>query len=198
MIVPIPYVCFMARPKEFDVDAAVSAAVLVFRDKGYEGTSAQMLVDAMGIGRQSLYDTFGDKWGIYCAALRHYCQEETQAHISQLASGARAIDGIQAMLARVVEQAATSCLGIGSLVEFGSSEPDLVKIRSAFGKVLSKAVTATLVRARVEGDVSMAVDLDHSATFLLQAISSIRLTAKSGATSDHVAAVSQLTMRALA
>jgi hypothetical protein len=55
----------MARPREFDPDAALDGAIGVFREHGCEGSSAQMLVDAMGIGRQSLYATFGDKWQLY-------------------------------------------------------------------------------------------------------------------------------------
>ena len=51
----------MARPREFDTDSALDGAIAVFREHGFEGTSAQMLVDAMGIGRQSLYTAFGDK-----------------------------------------------------------------------------------------------------------------------------------------
>jgi AcrR family transcriptional regulator len=52
----------MARPKEFDEEQVLDAAITVFREHGFEGTSAEMLVRALGIGRQSLYDTFGDKW----------------------------------------------------------------------------------------------------------------------------------------
>jgi TetR/AcrR family transcriptional repressor of nem operon len=60
----------MARPREFDTDAALDGAIGVFREHGFEGSSAQMLVDAMGIGRQSLYATFGDKWQLYRSAER--------------------------------------------------------------------------------------------------------------------------------
>jgi Bacterial regulatory proteins, tetR family len=64
------YMCLMARPREFDTDLALDGAVAVFREHGFEGTSAQMLVDAMGIGRQSLYAAFGDKWQLCCSAAR--------------------------------------------------------------------------------------------------------------------------------
>jgi hypothetical protein len=40
----------MARPREFDTDAALDGAIGVFREHGFEGSSAQMLVDAMGSG----------------------------------------------------------------------------------------------------------------------------------------------------
>jgi AcrR family transcriptional regulator len=119
----------MPRPKEFDVDAAIDAAVEVFRERGFEGASAQMLVTAMGIGRQSLYDTFGDKWGVYLAALRRYCRGECKAHRDMLNSHARAIDGIRAMLYRVVDEVSIGCLGLGSMVEFGRTQPDVVEIR---------------------------------------------------------------------
>lgn len=187
----------MARPREFDVEAAVEAAMNVFREHGFEGTSAQMLVDAMGIGRQSLYDTFGDKWGIYCAALRQYCQAEVRAHCEQLASGSTAIDGIRAMLDRVVEQAATGCLGLSSVVEFGHARPELVAIREASGAVLGKAMMTALGKARAQGDVAEDLDLEQLTTFILQSIWGIRLTARAGAAPDQISAMAGLTLRAL-
>ena len=71
----------MARPREFDADTALDGAIGVFREHGFEGASAEMLVKAMGIGRQSLYDTFGDKWQLYRAAVRRYGMGECSAHI---------------------------------------------------------------------------------------------------------------------
>lgn len=62
----------MARPKEFDRDEALDRALDVFWAKGFEATSVQDLVDATGVQRQSLYDTFGDKHALYLTALRRY------------------------------------------------------------------------------------------------------------------------------
>lgn len=174
----------------------MDAAVDLFREHGFEGTSAQMLVDAMGIGRQSLYDTFGDKWGIYCAALRRYCQAEVRAHCEQLASGINAIDGIRAMFDRVVEQAAIGCLGLGSVVEFGHARPELVEIREASGTALRKAMVKALEEARAQGDVAEELDLEQLTTFALQSIWGIRLTARAGAGPDHISAMARLTLRA--
>jgi AcrR family transcriptional regulator len=196
-MVQYSYLGIMARPKEFDVDSAVAAAAAIFREHGFEGTSAQMLVNAMGIGRQSLYDTFEDKWGIYRAALSQYCQNESRAHRDMLVSCDRAIDAIRAMLNRVVDEASQGCLGLGSIVEFGCSQPDLVEIRNTYGRYLNQAVMEALIKAKAQGDVDSELELEHLATFLLSAISSMRIAARSGASPEHVAAIAELTMRAL-
>ncbi|WP_380871694.1 TetR/AcrR family transcriptional regulator [Sphingomonas sp. DBB INV C78] len=179
------------------MDAAVRAAVAVFREHGFEGTSAQMLVSAMGIGRQSLYDTFGDKWGIYLAAVKQYSQGELRTHAGMLMSRQRAVEGIRAMLDRVAGEAHHACLGVSSTVEFGCSRPDLVKAREASSAVLVHAIKEVLAKAKEEGDVSADLDLDQLTTFLIASISSIRLAARGGAGSDHVSGLVDLAMRAL-
>jgi AcrR family transcriptional regulator len=84
------YGASMARPKEFNRDEALNAAIGVFREHGFEGTSAAMLTEEMKIGRQSLYDTFCDKWQLYRASLQRYASVETQAHIAARRSAPRA------------------------------------------------------------------------------------------------------------
>src|SRR2546426_12742822 len=73
----------MARPKEFDPRTALSAAVQVFWRNGYEKTSLDELMAAMQVGRQSLYDTFGDKRELYLSALEAY-RDSTQAAMQRL------------------------------------------------------------------------------------------------------------------
>ncbi len=62
----------MARPKEFERDEALKAALGIFRKKGFSATSTDDLRLAMRIGRQSFYDTFKGKKEMYLEALRKY------------------------------------------------------------------------------------------------------------------------------
>jgi len=103
-----------------------------------------MLVDAMGIGRQSLYATFGDKWQLYRSAVRRYGMGECAAHLDALRSGPRAVDGIDAMLRRVVKTADHPCLGVGSIYEFGSSRHDLTEINELLGVGLRAAIAGRI------------------------------------------------------
>src|SRR5918999_1970317 len=66
----------MARHKEFDRDEALQRAMEVFWSRGYEAASVGELVKRMGINRQSLYDTFGDKHSLYLQALDRYREVE--------------------------------------------------------------------------------------------------------------------------
>ncbi len=59
----------MARPIEFCREKALQAAIDVFWSKGYEAASLEDLVTAMAIGRQSLYNTYGDKRGLFLQAV---------------------------------------------------------------------------------------------------------------------------------
>src|ERR1700738_300379 len=66
----------MARQKEFDREEALHKAMEVFCTRGYQAASIQDLVKHMGINRQSLYDTFGDKHALYLQALDRYREIE--------------------------------------------------------------------------------------------------------------------------
>jgi TetR/AcrR family transcriptional repressor of nem operon len=156
----------MARPKEFVEEQALDAAIEVFREHGFEGTSAEMLVRALRIGRQSLYDTFGDKWQIYLSSVRRYVDAETRAHVLALRSGPQAIDGIRTMIDRVVADAAQSCLGVNSICEFGRGRPELADIHDAATRSISTAVATRVREAQTDGDVASDLDPKDAARFL--------------------------------
>ena len=92
----------MARPREFDRDGAVERAMSVFWRKGYAATSTDDLLRAMNIGRQSMYDTFGDKHRLYLEALEKYQRERVAENIRRLRSTASPLAGIEAFVIGII------------------------------------------------------------------------------------------------
>jgi TetR/AcrR family transcriptional repressor of nem operon len=88
----------MARPKEFDPERALAKAMSVFWRLGYEKTSMEVLMKEMGIAKQSLYDTFGDKRALYLKALAYY-RDKTNAGLRQVFETNRCVrDGFARLL----------------------------------------------------------------------------------------------------
>lgn len=190
----------MARPKLFDPDQALDAAVSVFREHGYAGTSAERLTSAMQIGKQSLYDTFGGKWPLYCAALQRYSASEIGAHIAMMNSDTSALAGMERMLKRVVSEARTPCLGVGSIAEFGSEgegTDELNRIRDAAGSTLRKALVARVREGQEAGEIAAGLDANHAAGFLLANIGAIRLAGRGGASDAELRALAKFSLQAL-
>src|SRR5258706_9303249 len=117
----------MARPREFDRDEVLERAMSVFWSKGFAATSTSDLVEAMQIGRQSMYDSFGDKRALYLEALAHYQQQSVTGHIGRLRSGKTALAGIEAMLADLAFPAHAllhkGSMGVCAIAEFGRDDP---------------------------------------------------------------------------
>ncbi|TGD99698.1 TetR/AcrR family transcriptional regulator [Methylobacterium nonmethylotrophicum] len=187
----------MARAKAFDPDMALDAAIDVFREHGFDGTSADMLVEAMGIGRQSLYNTFGDKWRLYQAALQRYNILEGHAHVAALRTPTRAVDGLRAMMERVVDEARKPCLGVGAICEFGNSKPEVGKINAAADRILRAAIGARIREAQADGDVSTDLQPDEVVDFLIAAFAGIRVAARGGADVIRLEALGRTALRAL-
>jgi TetR/AcrR family transcriptional regulator, transcriptional repressor for nem operon len=156
-----------------------------------------MLVKAMGIGRQSLYDTFGDKWRLYRTAVRRYGMGECAAHCEALRSGVRAIDGIDAMLRRVVETAYQPCLGVGSICEFGVSRPDLAEVHTPLAKTLRDAIAARVRDAQRDGDVASNLDTEAASEFLIANIAGIRVAGRGGANRAALTGLADIALKAL-
>ena len=174
----------MARPKEFDRDAAVGRAMSVFWLKGYAATSTDDLLRAMKIGRQSMYDTFGDKRRLYVEALERYQQESVAGHINRLRSTTSPLAGIEALVvgAIVSDRAAREkgCMGVGSISEFGNSDVELAKLRTKSGGLLHKALVERLQDSRAAGEIGESVDIERAARFVETIMLGLQVAAKAG------------------
>jgi AcrR family transcriptional regulator len=175
----------MARPREFHRETALEQARLVFWAKGYAGTSTDDLVKAMGIGRQSLYNTFGDKWQLYVEALADYQQRSTSSHTLRLQAPVSALQGVRDMLEGVVvdddDLRALGCMGVGSACEFGSTQPQLSKLRAKGSTYLRSRLVRRIREGQAAGEIDPAVSASEAANYVIMSMTGIQLTARSGA-----------------
>jgi AcrR family transcriptional regulator len=175
----------MARPREFNRDTALEQARLVFWAKGYAGTSTDDLVKAMGIGRQSLYNAFGDKWQLYVEALADYQQRSTSSHAQRLQASASALQGIRDMLDGLAvdndAQRALGCMGVGSACEFGSAEPQLSALRAKSSTYLHSRLLKRIREGQAAGEIDPSLSATEAANYLMMSMTGMQVAARSGA-----------------
>src|SRR5258708_36288410 len=174
----------MARPKEFDRGIAVERAMSVFWSKGYAATSTDDLLQAMKIGRQSMYDTFGDKRRLYVEALERYQLESVAGHIKRLRSAASPLAGVEALVVGVITSHRITrekgCMGVGAICEFGNADPELAELRVKSGGLLHKALVERLRDAQDAGEIGVSVDIERAARFVETTMFGLQVAAKAG------------------
>jgi TetR/AcrR family transcriptional repressor of nem operon len=177
----------MARPKAFDRDAALRAAIEVFWAKGFAGASTDDLTAAMGIGRQSLYDTFGDKRRLYLEALARYNAESVSGHLADLRNGSPATEAIKALLLRFANEPeprrVRGCMGVNAICEFGQ-DPDVLAAGKPSHDLLENELIRLLEAGKADGDVAAAVEPRSAARFIAATLAGLKVQAKAGAPAE--------------
>lgn len=174
----------MARPREFDREEALDRATHVFWAKGYAATSTEDLLAAMKIGRQSLYNAFGDKRKLYLEALERYQQKSTAGHLERLSSAASPVGGMEALLLGLIAEdesvRALGCMGVGAVGEFGAADPELAMLRSKVGPKLFRRLTERVREGQACGEVDPTIDAREAASFIQMTMQGIQLGARAG------------------
>ena len=177
----------MGRPKQFDSEQVLSAATKIFIEKGFEATSIQDLIDAMGINRASLYDTFGDKETLFLKVLDRYDDKAYSDLAACLNSYPSKLDGLRAWFYHVVEQGSNrkhpGCLMVNSTIERALRDEDCAARASRNFRRSEEAYFGALKEAQIAGEIPEDRDLRALARFLASSIRGIRVSAK--ATGDY-------------
>jgi AcrR family transcriptional regulator len=174
----------MARPKEFDEDGALRKAIRLFSQQGFAATSTEDLMRAMDVGRQSMYDTFGDKRALFLRALEMYVTESVHAVRAELEKPGSALSAIQNALMTFAERDDLSseegCMGLNAISEFGQRDSEVTRITRKAAQVQRQALMLTLNRAKTEGELDADADLESMADFFESTLAGIRMAAKAG------------------
>lgn len=174
------------RPREFCADNALAAALRVFWSKGFEGATLTDLTNAMGITRPSLYAAFGNKEALFRKALDLY-QAEKLDYIGVSLEQPTAREVARHLLCGSMKNQTSSCepkgcLGVITSVACGAEAESIRQDVLERGKVARAALVERFERAKAEGDLPAAVDVEGLTSFLYAILQGMAVQAGAGAT----------------
>jgi TetR/AcrR family transcriptional repressor of nem operon len=177
----------VVRHKEFEPDEALDSAMNLFWEKGYEATSVQDLVDRTGVGRRSLYDTFGDKHSLYMMSLRRYIDWQ-EGNVREAAVGsADGLTGVRAlfMVLLLAGDPSRGCMVVNSATEVGPTDGEAAE---ALGRhlTLTRELLSDLVsRGKQDGSIVNAGSVEVLTSVVFNAWLGFRVGARGGITKDR-------------
>lgn len=173
------------RPREFDVDEALAAALRVFWTKGYESTSLTDLTEAMGITRPSLYAAFGNKEALFRKALDLY-EREKLAYVAEALKAPTSRQVVERLLRGALATQTSDCepKGCMRVMTSVSCGPEAASIRAdlmARRQSSQRALCERLLKAKAEGDLPEGTDVDGLCAYLGAILGGMAVQAGSGA-----------------
>src|SRR4029077_3918922 len=161
----------MARPKEFDQEKALRKAIRLFSQQGFAATSTDDLMRVMEIGRQSMYDTFGDKRALFLKALELYVTESVHSINVELERPGSALAAVQNALVTFAQRkdlsSAEGCMGLNAISEFGQRDAGVTRITRNAGRRQRQTLMRVLTRAKKQREIRSDADLDSMADFFV-------------------------------
>ena len=190
----------MPRPKAFDSDAALEAAMTLFWEQGYADTSIEDLVTAMGINRSSLYQAFGDKEGLFAAALARYETRVVSDVLAELERGSAGLAALRRYFSRGIDYLSSpaglrGCLMTNTATELAgapSGEPVCVHLER-----LEAAFVAVLRRARDRGELVPNAPIRDLARHLLAVVQGLQVIAKTAPPPETLRSIVRTALRSL-
>ncbi|MHC3907636.1 TetR/AcrR family transcriptional regulator [Achromobacter marplatensis] len=176
----------IGRPRAFDRDEALLAAMRTFWTQGYEGTSVQDLVSAMGVNKPSLYSTFGCKEEIFREAVELYDRVEGRATSQSLSEARTAREAVETMLrsnasAYAVDEGPRGCMIVLSSL-LGAPENESVRAFLADNRLAGETMLRDrLAQGIAQGDLLASADVDQLAAFYTTVLEGLSIQARDGA-----------------
>ena len=189
------------RPRSFDHDEVLDAAVLVFWEKGYDGASIEDLTNAMGINRPSLYSTFGNKRELFIQAIDRYAATQGNRAFSAFRLEPDNRKAVERFFATSIECATEAGKPRGCLIntvatEAAENDDDL---RDKLSEMFSKtdAAIAKRLQANQEGAAQRTDDPQALAKMAHSGTHSSMTRARAGATRKELTHIADTFMTVL-
>ncbi|MFE9707099.1 TetR/AcrR family transcriptional regulator [Streptomyces sp. NPDC005930] len=192
----------MGRPKQFDPDVAVEQAMDVFWRKGYAGTTPQDLVDALGIGKGSLYNTFGSKHALYERALRRYRDSQAAALVALIGEAGPVKARLRGALEFLVDMDLADpdrrgCMAVNAAAELAATDEVATELVRRMLDRTEDAFRALIEEGRRSGEIAPDRDPAALGSMLLNTVVGLRLMARVAEGPDRLVRVIDATVDSL-
>ncbi|MFC7264304.1 TetR/AcrR family transcriptional regulator [Streptomyces lutosisoli] len=182
----------MARTKEFDPDAALQSALELFWRRGYEATSMADLVEHLGVGRASIYATFGNKHELYLKALDRYRETRDPQLLRELSQPGPALPAVRTVVRRFAAEAAaeerrlTGCFVTNTAAELAPHDTAAARRVEHSWDHIETLLHSALVRAQAQGELPEDRDPRTLARMLLVLMQGLRVVGKASTEPSRV------------
>lgn len=186
------------RPREFDIDKALDAALLLFWRQGYEGTSLAALTEAMGINVPSLYAAFGNKEALFKRVVDRYIQKPA-SYLPNALKETTARRAAERLLKGAIEMVMhpdhpDGCLLVHGALASGPEADSIRKELSLRRAGAESAVRRRLEQAIAEGDLARDTDAAKLARYLITIVWGMSVQAAGGATRAQLKEIAEQAM----
>ena len=157
--------------KQLDTEVALEKAMEVFRAHGYEASSLSELLKHMGIGKKSLYDTFGNKRSLFLKTLEHYAHTTIRNVRARLSAEGSPLTNLKQLLKdwHGVNSRSGSfgCMLGTNIADFNTDDEAIAQVMRGYLQQLEDVLAATLTRAQAAGELSAQANPRDLARLLL-------------------------------
>jgi len=189
------------RPITFDKDAALEAAMLLFWQRGFEGTSMADLTQAMGLNPSSIYAAFGDKHALFSRAVKRYMGIRAQ-YAAKALEEPTLKKVIRALFDNTIAFLTTpghppTCMTLAGAVGCSVDAAPARDLMREIRKQNEVAMRERLLEARKSGELSKDINVDDYTRYLSSIIAGLSIQAANGSTKAELKRTAQMALRHL-
>jgi len=189
------------RPISFDRDEALEAAMLLFWERGYEGTSMADLTRAMGLNPSSIYAAFGDKHALFSLAVKRYMETRAQYAVGALEEPTLE-KVIRALFDNTIAFLTTpghppTCMTLAGAVGCSVDATPARDLMTEIRRQNEVAIRERLLKARKSGELPRDINVDDYTRYLSSIIAGLSIQAANGSTKAELKRTAQMALRHL-
>ncbi|OBQ74643.1 TetR/AcrR family transcriptional regulator [Mesorhizobium erdmanii] len=179
------------RPRAFDLDRALDAAMHLFWEHGYEATSLAMLREAMGLTPPQIYNAFTDKETLFRKALARYHETEIGFALDALSAQVPVREAISRLLLGAAQAYSRpgkpgGCLFVSGALAASPQAQAIADELRAYRKASEAAIADRLAKGRAAGELPEELSVESLAKYIAGVMNGMSIQARDGASAEEL------------